>query len=331
MRATSSPTTTSSRPSRRSSRTGFRPRRQTRPRSRATAAEDVAPSLAALAPAKVNLTLRILGRRADGYHELESLVVFAGCGDHLTFDPGPRLDLTVSGPTAGQSGAIADNLVLRAAKALAEEVPSVTVGRFALTKELPAGAGLGGGSADAAAALRLLAEANGLARDDPRVVAAARATGADVSVCLDPRPRVMRGIGDILSVPLPLPELGIVIVHPGIAMPTPPVFKALGLSPGERCTAGEPSGPVPEQREALLTWLAGERNDLEPPAIGIAPEIEEVIRALAVLPGCRLARMSGSGSACFGLFDTAAAAAAAARRLAKAHPAWWARAAIIGG
>jgi 4-diphosphocytidyl-2-C-methyl-D-erythritol kinase len=291
----------------------------------------VSASLAALAPAKVNLTLRILGRRADGYHELESLVVFAGCGDHLTFEAGPNLDLTVSGPTAGQSGAVADNLVLRTAKALAAKVPGLAVGRFALTKELPAGAGLGGGSADAAAALRLLADANRLERDDPRLVAVARATGADVPVCLDPRPRVMRGIGDILSVPLALPKLGIIIVYPGIAMPTPPVFKALGLTPGERCATGAASGPPPDEREALLAWLAGERNDLEPPALGIAPAIKDAIRAIAALPGCRLARMSGSGSACFGLFDTEAAAAAAARGLEEAHPGWWARASSIGG
>jgi 4-diphosphocytidyl-2-C-methyl-D-erythritol kinase len=290
----------------------------------------VNPTLAALAPAKVNLTLRILGRRDDGYHELDSLVVFAGCGDYLTFDAGPSLDLTVSGPTAGQAGAVADNLVLRAAKALADKVPGLTVGRFALTKKLPAGAGLGGGSADAAAALRLLAEGNGLEIDDPRLVAVARATGADVPVCLDPRPRVMRGIGDILSVPLALPKLGIIIVHPGIAMPTPPVFKALGLAPGERCAAGGPSGAVPQEREALLAWLAEERNDLEPPAISIAPAITDVIRAIAALPGCRLARMSGSGSACFGLFDTEEAAAAAVRGLSEAHPGWWARAAGIG-
>ncbi len=288
-------------------------------------------SLAALAPAKVNLTLCILGRRADGYHELDSLVVFAGCGDYLTFDAGPSLDLTVSGPTAGQAGAVADNLVLRAAKALADKVPGLIVGRFALTKELPAGAGLGGGSADAAAALRLLAEANGLALDDPRLLAVARATGADVPVCLDPQPRVMRGIGDILSAPLALPKLGIIIVHPGIAMPTPPVFKALGLAPGERCATSEAAGPVPQEREALLAWLAGERNDLEPPAIGIAPAIKDVIHAIAALPGCRLARMSGSGSACFGLFDTEEAAAAAVRSLSEAHPGWWARAAGIGG
>jgi 4-diphosphocytidyl-2-C-methyl-D-erythritol kinase len=286
--------------------------------------------LAAVAPAKVNLTLRILGRRADGYHELESLVVFAGCGDRLTFDAGPHLDLTVGGATAGQSGAVADNLVLRAAKGLTDKVPGLTVGRFALTKELPAGAGLGGGSADAAAALRLLADANGLELDDERVIAVARATGADVPVCLDPRPRVMRGIGDILSAPLTLPKLGIIIVHPGIAMPTPPVFKALGLTPGERCAAGAASGPVPDEREALLVWLAGERNDLEPPATSIAPAIADVIRAIAALPGCRLARMSGSGSACFGLFDTEAAAAAAVHGLAAAHPGWWARASSIG-
>jgi 4-diphosphocytidyl-2-C-methyl-D-erythritol kinase len=291
----------------------------------------VTASLAALAPAKVNLTLRILGRRADGYHELDSLVVFAGCGDHLTFDAGPSLDLTVSGPTAGQAGAVADNLVLRAAKALADKVPGLSVGRFVLTKELPAGAGLGGGSADAAATLRLLAEANGLTLDEPRLLAVARATGADVPVCLDPRPRVMRGIGDILSAPLALPKLGIIIVHPGIAMPTPPVFKALGLAPGERCVAAEASGPVPQEREALLAWLAGERNDLEPPAIGIAPAIKDVIRAIAGLPGCRLARMSGSGSACFGLFDTEESAAAAVGGLAASHPGWWARAASIGG
>ena len=240
----------------------------------------MAPSLAALAPAKVNLSLRILGRRADGYHELESLVVFAGCGDHLALDAGPSLDLTVGGPTAGQSGALADNLVLRAAKGLADKVPGLTVGGFALTKELPAGAGLGGGSADAAAALRLLADANGLSLDDPRVIAVARATGADVPVCLDPRPRVMRGIGDVLAAPLALPKLGIIIVHPGIAMPTPPVFKALGLTPGERCAASTAAGPVPDEREALLAWLAGERNDLEPPAIGIAPAIADVIREI---------------------------------------------------
>jgi len=285
--------------------------------------------LAALAPAKVNLTLRIVGRRADGYHDIESLVAFAPFGDRLTLRLGTTLDLAVSGPTAEQAGAVADNLVLRAARALTERIDGLKLGRFALTKRLPAGAGLGGGSADAAAALRLIARANGLALDDLRIADAARATGADVAVCVDPRPRLMRGIGDLLSAPLALPKLGIVVVHPGVAVPTGDVFKALGLAPGER-RAVPSAATVPDQCEALLAWLAAERNDLEAAAIGIAPAIAEVLGAIAALPGCRLARMSGSGSACFGLFDGSRAAAAAARRLVAAHPAWWARAGSIG-
>jgi 4-diphosphocytidyl-2-C-methyl-D-erythritol kinase len=289
------------------------------------------PSWEAPAPAKVNLTLRIRGRRADGYHELESLVAFAGCGDHLAFCAGPQLELAVSGPTAGQSGAIADNLVLRAAKALATRISDLSLGRFTLTKQLPAGAGLGGGSADAAAALRLLAQANHLALDDGRLLDAARATGADVPVCLDPRPRMMRGIGDILSAPMSLPKFGIIIVHPGIAMPTTPVFAALGLRHGEQCPAPPVSAVVPDERHALLRWLAAERNDLEAPAISFAPVIAEALRTIGALPECRLARMSGSGSACFGLFDDEPAAATAAGHLAAVQLGWWVRASSIGG
>ena len=289
------------------------------------------PSWTAPAPAKVNLTLRILGRRADGYHELESLVAFAGCGDRLTLCAGPQLELVVYGPTAAQSGAIADNLVLRAAHALAARIGGLTLGHFTLTKELPAGAGLGGGSADAAAALRLLAEANHLAPDDGRILDAARTTGADVSVCLDPQPRMMRGIGDIVSAPVALPKLGIVIIHPGVAMPTPPVFAALRMRPGEQRPAQPASGDAPGERDALLDWLAMVPNDLEPPAISIAPAISEVLRMIAALPGCRLARMSGSGSACFGLFDDEPAAATAAGHLAAAPAGWWVRASSIGG
>src|SRR5215471_1991344 len=161
-----------------------------------------AKSEATLAPAKINLTLRIFGRRADGFHELESLVVFAPFGDGLTLRPGGPLDLKVSGPMAGGAGPLADNLVLRAARALAERIEGLRLGRFVLLKRLPSGAGLGGGSADAAAALRLIARINGLALEDGRVHEAARATGADIPVCLDPRPRIMRGIGEILSAPV---------------------------------------------------------------------------------------------------------------------------------
>src|SRR6516164_7374359 len=159
------------------------------------------------APAKVNLTLRVLGRRADSYHDIESLVAFAGVGDALTFTPGGALALAVGGPTAAAAGDVADNLVLKAARALAERVEGLKLGRFTLSKRLPVSAGLGGGSADAAAALRLLARANRLAPDDPRLMQAARTTGADVPVCLDPRARLMRGIGDVLSAPLDLPRL----------------------------------------------------------------------------------------------------------------------------
>src|SRR6478735_11873281 len=196
------------------------------------------------APAKVNLTLRVIGRRADGYHEIESLVAFAGVGDALTFTPGSAVALSVGGPTAAAAGEIADNLVLKAARALAERVERLKLGRFTLSKRLPVAAGLGGGSADAAAALRLLARANDLAPDDPRLMQAARATGADVPVCLDPRPRFMRGIGDVLSDPLDLPRLFAVLLNPGVAVSTREVFAALNLPPAAPpAQAGPPPAP----------------------------------------------------------------------------------------
>src|SRR5712691_12334158 len=157
-------------------------------RSPAAAKSFVPAARAEPAPAKVNLTLRVLGRRADGYHDIESLVVFAGVGDALTFAPGGALALAVSGPTASAAGDVADNLVLKAARALAERVEGLSLGHFVLTKRLPVAAGIGGGSADAAAALRLLARASHIGLDDRRLIEAASATGADVPVCLDPRP-----------------------------------------------------------------------------------------------------------------------------------------------
>ena len=279
------------------------------------------------APAKINLTLRVLCRRADGYHDIESLVAFAGVGDALTFTPGDDLALTVGGPTAAAAGDVADNLVLKAARALAERVAGVRLGRFTLSKRLPVAAGLGGGSADAAAALRLLARANALAPDDPRLSQAARATGADVPVCLDPRPRRMRGIGDILSDPLDLPRLFAVLVNPGVAVATADVFAALAAPPaGQSAPAAQPLGPAP-----LLAEIAGGRNDLEAPAIELEPAIADVLAVLRKLPGCRLARMSGSGPTCFGLFDSSRAASAAGRTLRVGYPAWWVRATVLGG
>jgi 4-diphosphocytidyl-2-C-methyl-D-erythritol kinase len=337
------------------------------------------------APAKVNLTLRVIGRRADGYHDIESLVAFAAVGDTLTFTPGQSLELAVRGPTAVASGEVTDNLVLKAARGLAERVEGLKVGRFILSKRLPVAAGLGGGSADAAAALRLLARANAITLDDPRLMAAARATGADVPVCLDPRPRLMRGIGDILSDPLDLPRLPAVLVNPRVAVPTKDVFAALRVdlakstgartpSPTEpglarvptqtaqveqaRLALGEGWGggaacseyaatPTPDpspqgggERErpsrgkenipALLRNLSGNRNDLEAPAVALQPVIAEVLNDLRTLSGCHLARMSGSGATCFGLFASARAAAAAAQALRAKHPDWWVRATTLG-
>src|SRR5882724_1214107 len=279
------------------------------------------------APAKVNLTLAVLGRRADGYHLLDSLVVFADAGDRLTLMPGGPLSLQVRGVTAKQAGPVESNLVFKAAKALATEIPNLKLGRFTLSKRLPVAAGLGGGSADAAAALRLLARANALAPDDPRLVQAARATGADVPVCLDPHTRRMRGIGDILSDPLDLPRLFALLVNPGVAVATADVFAALAAPPaGQTAPAAQPLGPA-----ALLAEIASGRNDLEAPAIELEPAIADVLAVLRKLPGCRLARMSGSGPTCFGLFDSSRAASAAARTLRVGYPAWWARATVLGG
>jgi 4-diphosphocytidyl-2-C-methyl-D-erythritol kinase len=288
-------------------------------------------TLTEFAPAKINLTLRVLRRREDGYHELESLVVFAAVGDRVSLTAGPDLELAVAGPTAASSGAAAENLVLRAAQALALRVPGLTLGRFRLVKRLPVAAGLGGGSADAAAALRLLARSNRLAPADARLQDAAAATGADVPVCLDPRPRMMRGIGELLSEPLDLPPLPAVLVNPRAAVATADVFAALNLAKGSPPQTHAPLQELPAEREALLCALRQQGNDLEEPAIWVQPAISDVLAALRVLRNARLVRMSGSGATCFALFDSRAAASTAARQLRAARPDWWIRATTLGG
>jgi 4-diphosphocytidyl-2-C-methyl-D-erythritol kinase len=291
------------------------------------------------APAKVNLTLRVLGRRPDGYHELDSLVVFAAVGDALTFTPGRTLALEVRGPTAVAAGDLAENLVLKAARALAERTEGLRVGRFALSKRLPVAAGLGGGSTDAAAALRLLARHNRMPLDDARLMAAARATGADVPVCLDPRPRMMRGIGELLSPPLRLPALPALLINPRVRVATRDVFAALNAGAvgqllaaavAEKESGGEGTAPAPS-RDEVIGFVARHGNDLEAPAIALHPAIAQALEGLRALGGCRLARMSGSGASCFGLFDSKRAAAAAARALRVAHPQWWIRPTVLGG
>lgn len=284
------------------------------------------------APAKVNLTLRVLGRRPDGYHEIESLVVFAAVGDTLAFTPGQALALAVRGPTAGDAGEITDNLVLKAVSALAQRAAGLKLGRFVLSKRLPVAAGVGGGSSDAAAALRLVARHNRIAGDDERLLAAARATGADVPVCLDPQPRLMRGIGEMLSPPWRLPVLPALLVNPRVSVATRDVFAALkapalagpvASSPAEAWAGGE--------RDDLIDFATRHGNDLEAPAIALHPAIARALAALRALDGCRLARMSGSGATCFGLFDSRRATAAAARTLRTAHPDWWIRPTVLGG
>ena len=283
------------------------------------------------APAKVNLTLRVLRRRDDGYHEIESLVAFADFGDRLSFSPGGGLALKVHGPSAAAAGEGDDNLVFKAARALAARQPDITLGIFDLDKRLPVAAGLGGGSADAAAALRLIAKANHVAHDDPALHAAARATGADVPVCLDPRPRIMRGIGEVLSPPLPLPLLPAVLVNPGVAVPTKSVFASLQLSSTPPASLDDGTVAKLRSREELVRVLALQANDLEPPAIALAPIIADVLAALRGLEGCALARMSGSGATCFALFASADEAAVAEKLLAAKNPTWWVKATMLGG
>jgi 4-diphosphocytidyl-2-C-methyl-D-erythritol kinase len=281
-----------------------------------------------IAPAKVNLTLRVGARRADGLHEIESLVAFATIVDEVTLDMARPRALEVLGPLRAECGLPADNLVLKAAAALAARVFDLKIGHFTLIKRIPVAAGLGGGSADAAAALRLLAQVNGIASDDPRLQDAASATGADVPVCLDPRPRLMRGAGEQLSAPLKLPPLPAVLVNPGVPLPTKDVFDVFDRS--SAAARPQASAPPLDSRDTFLAFLQAEANDLESAAVSLQPVIGEVLSALRGLAACRLARMSGSGATCLGLFDSADAASAAAAQLRSAKPAWWVEETILG-
>ena len=284
--------------------------------------------------AKVNLTLRVVGRRVDGYHELESVVAFADCADRLRLAPGSTLDLTMSGPLAQACGETSDNLVLKAARLLGERVPDMKVGSFTLDKVLPVAAGIGGGSADAAAALRLLAQLNGLALDDRRLLDVALQTGADVPVCLTSRACDMTGVGETL-LPLSLPILPCVLVNPRVPVATREVFAALGLRNGELrvgATDVMQATAWPEQGASVEEWvevLAASSNDLEAPAMRIQPAIGEVITALSATDGAWLARMSGSGATCFAIFENTAEAQRAAQKIQLDRPQWWVHAGVL--
>src|ERR1700720_1130153 len=243
--------------------------------------KSTAPALIEDGRAKVNLTLRVIGRRVDGYHDLESVVAFADCADRLTLTPGSELNLTTTGPLAGHCGEAADNLVLKAARLLGERVPNLKIGNFTLEKILPVAAGIGGGSADAAAALRLLARLNDLDIDDKRLLEVALLTGADVPVCLASRACDMTGVGETL-LPLSLPKMPCVMVNPRVPVATRDVFQALGLRNGELLVGATDvlrGTAWPEAGASIEDWveaLAAGSNDLEAPAMRIQPVIGKV-------------------------------------------------------
>jgi 4-diphosphocytidyl-2-C-methyl-D-erythritol kinase len=286
--------------------------------------------------AKVNLTLRVVGRRVDGYHDIESVVAFADCADRVSFAPGAGLNLKTSGPLAAECGEIADNLVLKAAELLRESVPELRCGDFLLDKVLPVAAGIGGGSADAAAALRLLARVNNLGLDDPRLIEVAQSTGADVPVCLASCACVMTGVGETLA-PLSLPKMPCVLVNPCVPVATRDVFAALGLRSGELLVGATDvvlqDQYWPEAGASLEEWvevLASSSNDLEAPATRIEPIVGKVIAALNATNGAWLARMSGSGATCFAIYENTAEAQRAAEKLRLDHPKWWVHAGVLG-
>ena len=292
------------------------------------------PALTDEGRAKVNLTLRVIGRRTDGYHDIESVVAFADCADRLTLTPGPELTLQMSGPLAQACGATSDNLVLKAARLLAERVPNMKAGRFTLDKVLPVAAGIGGGSADAAAALRLLAQLNGLSLDDERLLEVALETGADVPVCLASRACDMTGVGETLT-PLSLPIIPCVMVNPCVPVATRDVFDALGLRSGELLVGATDvfrGTDWPEAGASVEDWvevLADNTNDLEAPATRIQPVIGAVIAALNATNGAWLARMSGSGATCFAIYENTADAGRAADKIRRDHPDWWVHAGTL--
>jgi 4-diphosphocytidyl-2-C-methyl-D-erythritol kinase len=270
----------------------------------------------AFAPAKINLTLHVTGRRADGYHLLDSLVAFADLGDTVTASPAGALTLEIDGPFAKGLSAGADNLVLRAARLFGSRQGAA----IRLTKRLPVAAGIGGGSADAAAALRALSALWERPLPAPEQLLA---LGADVPACLASEACRMRGVGEDVA-PGAGPRAAIVLVNPGTAVATPAVFRALD----RRENPGMPTPPrAGVGHEDWIVWLAAQRNDLEAPAIALAPEIGEILGAVGAQPGCRLARMSGSGATCFGLFDGDARGPAA--DLKRAHPEWWVASAVL--
>lgn len=282
------------------------------------------------ARAKVNLTLAIHGKRADGYHELASLVAFAEQpADVIVLDTGLPNAVTMIGPFAG--GIAGPNLLHTVLDLAIGAEPALEVGSVRLEKQLPVAAGIGGGSADAAALLRALRRANPQHAERIDWPAIARRLGADVPVCLLNRAAWMTGVGEVLSPIAELPRLDVVLVNPMVAVPadkTAQVFRALAAGPLD-AGAGDAPPPRVVRRDALLALIDG-GNDLETAARMVIPAISDVLAALRASHGCAVAAMSGAGPTCFGVFDDAGKARDVAASLAARHPSWWIAAARVG-
>ncbi len=270
------------------------------------------------ARAKINLFLHVGDKRADGFHPLQSLAVFPEAGDMLRVEKAPSLSLGLEGPFAASLSGEGDNLVLRAAKALAPKFGQGA--KLTLTKNLPVASGIGGGSADAAAALRALSSLWDLNLSQDRLMAIAAELGSDIPVCVASEPRWMEGRGEILSPLVSLPHLPMLLVNPNVPVPTKDVFGALQSRSGATMTL--PPGRFRDMA-GLLRFLDASKNDLEEPAKRIQPVIGEVLTALLALPGALFARMSGSGATCFALFPDDDCCQRAAKLLSAAHAGWW--------
>lgn len=276
----------------------------------------------ALAPAKVNLFLHVGPLDADGYHPLASLVAFADVGDRISVAPSDRLSLTVTGPFGAGLEGEGDNLVLRAVRALATAAGLPEPGlAFTLDKRLPIAAGLGGGSSDAGAALKLARDALGLSMSDEALADVAATVGADGPMCLHARAAWAEGRGDLLTFEPRLPPLPAVLINPGVPSPTGAVYRGYDAVPP--ALADRPAPPADWSLPTVLNWLSAQRNDLQPPALSLQPAIARALDAAADLSGVRLVRMSGSGATVFALFDTPAAAQAAAKHLSEQRSGLW--------
>lgn len=284
--------------------------------------------LTGLAPAKVNLFLHVGPVEAYGYHPLVSLVAFADVGDVVTVEPADRLSLEVTGPFGAALGQGGDNLILTALRALGQAGGVGQPGlRVALDKRLPIAAGLGGGSSDAGTALKLANQALGLGFDERGLEDIARIVGADGPMCLRARTAWAEGHGDVLTDAPRMPTLHAVLVNPGVPSPTGAVYRAYDTAPRQ---ADRPAPPTAWTTDAVIDWLAGCRNDLEAPAISLAPDIAGALAKMRTCEGVRLTRMSGSGATVFGLFETADAAMQAADTIRAHHGYWWVEACVLG-